>query len=73
MKLYEIPPAYRSWEERVEEADGDWRKSYATPHVATIAGQPGLLSSGAKAHYAYEPLTNVCEPLACCHGRLVCA
>ncbi|MBM3834628.1 MAG: quinonprotein alcohol dehydrogenase [Verrucomicrobia bacterium] len=39
------------------EADGDWRKSYATPHVAMFGGKPVLLSSGAKAHYAYEPLT----------------
>ena len=39
------------------EADGDWRKAFATPHVTEWQGQPLLLSSGAKAHYAYEPAT----------------
>ena len=39
------------------EADGDWRKAFATPHVIDWKGQPLLLSSGAKAHYAYEPAT----------------
>ncbi len=48
---------YRDLKNGKPEADGDWRKSYATPHVATIAGKPVLLSSAAKAHYAYEPLT----------------
>ena len=39
------------------EADGDWRKGFATPHVAEVDGKPVLFSSGAKAHYAYEPRT----------------
>lgn len=39
------------------EADGDWRKAFSTPHVAEVNGQPVLFSSGAKAHYAYEPAT----------------
>ena len=39
------------------QAEGDFRKAFATPHVATIEGKPILLSSGAKAHYAYDPLT----------------
>ncbi len=39
------------------QADGDWRKAYATPHVTEWNGKPLLLSSGAKAHYAYEPAT----------------
>ena len=39
------------------EADGDWRKAFGTPHVFTENGTPVLLSSGAKAHYAYEPAT----------------
>jgi outer membrane protein assembly factor BamB len=39
------------------EADGDWRKAFSTPHVAEVNGQPILFSSGAKAHYAYEPAT----------------
>src|SRR3954463_13503270 len=37
--------------------EGDMRKAFATPQVATIAGKPVLFSSGAKAHYAYEPAT----------------
>ena len=39
------------------EADGDWRKAFATPHVTEWQGKPLLISSGAKAHYAYEPAT----------------
>ncbi|MBI2927445.1 MAG: PQQ-binding-like beta-propeller repeat protein [Verrucomicrobia bacterium] len=39
------------------ETEGDFRKAFATPHVATLGDKPVLLSSGAKAHYAYEPLT----------------
>jgi outer membrane protein assembly factor BamB len=39
------------------EADGDWRKGFGTAHIADIGGKPVLLSSGAKAHYAYEPAT----------------
>jgi outer membrane protein assembly factor BamB len=39
------------------EADGDWRKGFATAHVVQLDGKPVLLSSGAKAHYAYEPAT----------------
>jgi outer membrane protein assembly factor BamB len=38
-------------------ADGDYRKAFATPLVVEWAGQPVLLSSGAKAHYAYHPAT----------------
>lgn len=39
------------------EAEGDWRKAFSTPHIANVSGKPVLFSSGAKAHYAYEPLT----------------
>lgn len=39
------------------ELEGDLRKAFATPQVATLDGQAVLISSGAKAHYAYEPLT----------------
>ena len=39
------------------EAEGDWRKAYGTPYVMMQDGKPVLLSSGAKAHYAYEPAT----------------
>jgi outer membrane protein assembly factor BamB len=38
-------------------AGGDWRKAYATPHIFKINGKPVLVSSGAKAHYGYEPAT----------------
>lgn len=39
------------------EAEGDWRKAFSTPHVLEIDGKSILVSSGAKAHYAYEPRT----------------
>ncbi len=39
------------------EAEGDFRKAFATPHVATLDGKSVLLSSGAKAHYGYDPAT----------------
>ena len=38
-------------------AEGDMRKAYGTPQIATIEGKPVLLSNGAKAHYGYDPLT----------------
>jgi len=38
------------------QAEGDFRKAFATPHVANLDGKDTLLSSGAKAHYAYNPL-----------------
>lgn len=38
-------------------SEGDLRKAFATPDVATLDGQPTLLSQGAKALYAYDPLT----------------
>ncbi|HEY0457168.1 MAG TPA: PQQ-binding-like beta-propeller repeat protein [Verrucomicrobiae bacterium] len=39
------------------QAKGDYRKAFATPHVAMLGGMPVLLSSGAKATYGYEPMT----------------
>jgi len=39
------------------EAEGDFRKAFATPHVATIGGRPVLVSIGSKATYGYEPRT----------------
>jgi len=39
------------------QAEGDWRKGFATPHVIDWQGKPLLLSSGAKAHYGYDPAT----------------
>ena len=37
--------------------DGDFRKAFATPEVVDWQGSPVLLSSGAKCHYAYDPVT----------------
>lgn len=37
--------------------EGDHRKSHGTPLIATVAGQPQLISVGAKASYGYEPRT----------------
>jgi outer membrane protein assembly factor BamB len=37
--------------------EGDYRKAFATCHVYLQDGQSILLSSGAKAHYAYDPRT----------------
>lgn len=38
-------------------ADGDFRKAFATPHIAVVEGKPQLISLGAKAAYGYDPLT----------------
>jgi outer membrane protein assembly factor BamB len=38
-------------------ADGDFRKAFATPHVALIDGRWELISLGSKAAYSYNPLT----------------
>jgi outer membrane protein assembly factor BamB len=37
--------------------DGDFRKSYATPIVIRVGGEPQLISPGAKAAFAYDPRT----------------
>lgn len=37
--------------------DGDWRKGFSTPLVATFDGQAHMLSLGSKAFYAYDPAT----------------
>ncbi len=39
------------------ESEGDWRKAYATCHVAEFGGVTQLLSQGAKAFYSYDPRT----------------
>lgn len=39
------------------QADGDFRKAFATPHVAVFGGRPILISLGSKAAYAYDPPT----------------
>lgn len=38
-------------------AQGDFRKAFSTPQVIEQDGRPVLLSSGAKAHYAYNVAT----------------
>jgi len=37
------------------ELEGDYRKAFATCHVATFDGRPILISQGSRAVYAYEP------------------
>jgi outer membrane protein assembly factor BamB len=39
------------------QADGDFRKGFATPHIVTSAGGPVLVSIGSKATYGYDPRT----------------
>jgi outer membrane protein assembly factor BamB len=39
------------------QADGDFRKGFATCQIVLLDGHPTLLSQGSKAFYAYEPLT----------------
>ena len=39
------------------QAEGDFRKAFATPHIITVAGAPILVSLGSKATYGYDPLT----------------
>ena len=36
-------------------ADGDFRKAFSTPHVASINGRPELISLGSRAAYGYNP------------------
>ena len=48
---------YKDLKDGKPEADGDWRKGYGTPHVMMQGNEPVLLSSGAKAHYGYDPRT----------------
>jgi outer membrane protein assembly factor BamB len=38
-------------------SEGDFRKAFATPHVAMIDGKPLLISQGANAAYGYNPVT----------------
>ena len=38
-------------------ANGDFRKAFSTPRIATFDGQDMLISLGSKAIYAYEPIT----------------
>ncbi len=47
---------YKDLKDGKPEADGDWRKAFGTPHVLD-GPAPVLLSSGAKAHYGYDPRT----------------
>lgn len=38
-------------------ADGDYRKAFATPHVAQLNGRWEMISLGSKAAYSYDPFT----------------
>lgn len=38
-------------------AEGDLRKAFATPHIATLKGKTVLVSQGAMAIYGYDPRT----------------
>jgi outer membrane protein assembly factor BamB len=38
-------------------AEGDYRKAYATPHVAQIGGRWEMISLGSRAAYGYDPRT----------------
>lgn len=37
--------------------NGDFRKAYTTPTLATIAGKPAIISPGSDSAFAYDPLT----------------
>ena len=39
------------------QAEGDMRKAFATPQIIMVDGAPLVISMGAKATYAYDPLT----------------
>jgi len=39
------------------QADGDFRKAFATPQIVMVDGRPVLISLGSKAAYAYDPMT----------------
>jgi outer membrane protein assembly factor BamB len=39
------------------QADGDFRKAFATPQIVVAGGRPVLISLGSKAAYAYDPVT----------------
>jgi outer membrane protein assembly factor BamB len=39
------------------QADGDFRKAFATPHIVHLAGREVIISQGSKATYGYDALT----------------
>jgi len=39
------------------QAEGDFRKAFATPHILMVGGKPVLVSLGSRATYGYDPLT----------------
>ncbi len=39
------------------QAEGDMRKAFSTPQIVTVDGAPLMISMGAKATYAYDPMT----------------
>lgn len=49
---------YRDLDEKGQPAaEGDFRKAFATPHMAMINGQWEMISLGSRAAYGYEPMT----------------
>ena len=44
-------------EKGLPDRDGDWRKAFSTPHIATFRERPILLSIGSMGLYGYEPLS----------------
>lgn len=44
-------------EKGVPAAEGDFRKAFATPHVARIGGRWEMISLGSRAAYGYDPRT----------------
>jgi len=49
--------------------DGDLRKAHSTPLIATVAGKAQMFSAGAKAAYAYDPVTG--RNFGRCNTRMV--
>jgi outer membrane protein assembly factor BamB len=39
------------------QAEGDFRKAFATPQIVTVNGRPVMISLGSKATYGYDPRT----------------
>ena len=39
------------------EAEGDFRKAFATPQMLEVNGAPVIISTGSKATYGYDPMT----------------
>ncbi len=53
--------------EGVPARDGDYRKAFNTPIVVELGGRPVLLSPGAKAAWAYDPVSG--DEIWSCHWK----